>query len=428
MDRGDYTEAVIEPCRLGAKDAAARIERGELSARALVESCLARVATREPEVQAWSFVNQEAVFSQILQAEKAAPLHGIPVGVKDIFDTCDMPTEYGSRIYAGHRPRADSAPVALTRAAGGVILGKTVTCEFATFVPSRTRNPHNAAHTPGGSSSGSAAAVADFMVPLAFGTQTAGSVIRPGSYCGVVACKPTYNLLPRAGVHPNADSLDTVGIYARSVEDVAFFLEALTRRDDLHGPIDRPRIGACRTWEWELVEPSMAAAFETAARKLDAAELRLPESWRHLREAQTTVIRYEGARSLADEYRRFADRLDPALRQRCEEGYATDARKYQEALLYAARCRAAVSEVFDACDVLIAPAATGEAPRGLGSTGNTAMNVVWTLLHVPCVTVPVGTGPNGLPLGLQVIGRIGDDARTLACARWIEARMRDGRA
>jgi Asp-tRNA(Asn)/Glu-tRNA(Gln) amidotransferase A subunit family amidase len=418
MDRGDYTEPVIEPCRLGAKDAAARIERGELSARALVESCLARVATREPEVQAWSFVNQEAVFSQILQAEKAVPLRGIPVGVKDIFDTCDMPTEYGSRIYAGHRPRADSAPVALTRAAGGVVLGKTVTCEFATFVPSRTRNPHNAAHTPGGSSSGSAAAVADFMVPLAFGTQTAGSVIRPGSYCGVVACKPTYNLLPRAGVHPNADSLDTVGIYARSVEDVAFFLEALTRRDDLHGEADRPRIGACRTWEWELVEPSMAVAFETAARKLDAAELRLPESFRSLREAQGTIIRYEGARSLADEYRRYADRLDPALRQRCEEGYATDGRKYQQALLYAARCRAAVSEVFGDCDVLIAPAATGEAPKGLGSTGNTAMNVVWTLLHVPCVSVPVG---------LQVIGRIGDDARTLACARWIEARMKDGR-
>jgi Asp-tRNA(Asn)/Glu-tRNA(Gln) amidotransferase A subunit family amidase len=428
MDRGDYTEPVIEPCRLGAKDAAARIERGELNARELVESCLARIAAREPEVQAWAFANQDAVLSQLNDIEKAAPLRGVPVGVKDIFDTCDMPTEYGSRIYAGHRPRADSAPVALTRAAGGVILGKTATCEFATFVPSRTRNPHNAAHTPGGSSSGSAAAVADFMVPLAFGTQTAGSVIRPGSYCGVVACKPTYNLLPRAGVHPNADSLDTVGIYARSVEDAAFFLEALTRRDDLHGTISRPRIGACRSFEWELVEPPMAAAFETAAKKLDAAEFRLPESFRSLREAQGTVIRYEGARSLADEYRRFADRLDPALRQRCEEGYATDGRKYQEALIYAARCRAAVNEAFGDCDVLIAPAATGEAPRGLGSTGNVAMNVVWTLLHVPCVSVPVDTGPNGLPLGIQVVGRIGDDARTLACARWIEARMKESRA
>jgi amidase len=423
MDRGDYTEPLMEPCRLGAKEAAARIERGELSARSLIESCLERIAAREREIQAWTFVNDQAVLAQLHHIEKTAPLRGVPVGVKDIFDTCDMPTEYGSRIYAGHRPRADSAPVALARAAGGVILGKTVTCEFATFVPSRTRNPRNTAHTPGGSSSGSAAAVADFMVPLAFGTQTAGSVIRPGAYCGVVACKPSYNLLPRAGVHPNADSLDTIGVYARSVEDVAFFLDALTGRDDLQGRIDRPRIGACRTWEWELVEPPMAAAFETAAKQLDAGELRLPESWRRLREAQATIIRYEGARSLADEYRRFADRLDPALRLRCEDGYATDARDYQKALSYAARCRAASSEVFGDCDVLVAPAATGEAPKGLGSTGNVAMNVVWTLLHVPCVSVPIGVGPNGLPLGLQVIGRVGEDARTLACARWIEARM-----
>ena len=419
---------MIEPCRLGAKEAAARIERGELSARGLLESCLERIGAREAEVQAWTFLDREAALSQLNHVGEAGPLRGVPIGVKDIFDTHDMPTEYGSRIYAGHRPRADSAPVALARAAGGVILGKTVTCEFATFVPSRTRNPHNAAHTPGGSSSGSAAAVADFMVPLAFGTQTSGSVIRPGSYCGVVACKPTYNLLPRAGVHPNADSLDTIGVYARSVEDVAFFLEALTGRTDLQGRIDRPRIGACRTWEWGLVEPPMAPAFETAAKKLDAGELRLPESWRNLREAQATIIRYEGARSLADESRRFADSLDPALRRRCEEGYATDARKCQDALSYAARCRAALSDAFGDCDVLIAPAATGEAPEGLGSTGNVAMNVVWTLLHVPCVSVPMGVGPNGLPLGLQVIGRIGEDARTLACARWIEARMKENRA
>ena len=419
---------MIEPCRLGAKEAAARIERGELSARSLVESCLERIAAREAEVQAWSFLNRETVFSQLHQAEEAAPLRGVPVGVKDIFDTYDMPTEYGSRIYAGHRPRADSAPVALARAAGGVILGKTVTCEFATFVPARTRNPRDPARTPGGSSSGSAAAVADFMVPLAFGTQTAGSVIRPASYCGVVACKPTYNLLPRAGVHPNADSLDTIGVYGRSVEDVAFFLDALTGRADLQGRVDRPRIGACRTWEWELVEAPMASAFDTAAKKLDAAELRLPESWRGLRDAQATIIRYEGARSLADEYRRFAGSLDPALRRRCEEGLATDARKYQEALAYAARCRAAMSEAFGDRDVLIAPAATGEAPEGLGSTGNVAMNVVWTLLHAPCVSVPIGLGPCGLPLGLQVIGRIGVDARSLACARWIEARTKENRA
>jgi len=425
MDRGDYTEPVMEPCRLGARQAAARIERGELTAQGLLQSCFERIAEREPEVQAWSFVDQEAVLSQLNHIQQSAPLRGLPAGVKDIFDTFDMPTQYGSRIYLGHRPRADSAPVALTRAAGGSILGKTVTCEFATFVPGKTRNPHNPAHTPGGSSSGSAAAVADFMVPLAFGTQTSGSVIRPASYCGVVACKPTYNLLPRAGVHPNADSLDTVGVYGRSVEDVAFFLEALTRRNDLQGSVDRPRIGACHTFEWELVEAPMAAAFEAAARKLDAAQFHLPDSWRGLREAQGIIIRYEGARSLADEYRRFADLLDPALRRRCEEGYAANARQYQDALSYAARCRHALAEAFGDCDVLVAPAATGEAPKGLGSTGNVAMNVVWTLLHAPCVSVPMGRGPNRLPLGLQVVGRIGEDARTLACARWIEARLKD---
>jgi Asp-tRNA(Asn)/Glu-tRNA(Gln) amidotransferase A subunit family amidase len=422
MDRGDYTEAVIEPCRLGAKEAAALIERGELTQERLVQSCLERIGSREPVVQAWAFLDPDSVLAQ---PAASGPLHGVPVGVKDIFDTFDMPTQYGSRIYLGHRPRADSAPVALTRAAGGTILGKTVTAEFATFVPGKTRNPHNPAYTPGGSSSGSAAAVADFMLPLAFGTQTAGSHIRPASYCGIVACKPTYNLLPRAGVHPNADSLDTVGVYGRTIEDAAFFLEALTGRSDLHGTFDQPRIGACRTFEWELVEPPMAAAFESAARKLDARELRLPESFRGLREAHGIVIRYEGARSLADEYRRFRDLLDPGLRQRCDEGYAIEGPVYQQALLYAARCRCALNDAFGDFDVLIAPAATGEAPKGLASTGNTAMNVVWTLLHVPCVAVPMSRGSNGLPLGLQVIGRIGDDARTLAAARWIESQLKD---
>jgi Asp-tRNA(Asn)/Glu-tRNA(Gln) amidotransferase A subunit family amidase len=410
---------VIEPYRLGAKEAADRIERGELSAQRLARSCLERIAEREPAVQAWAFLAQEIVYGE------RAPLRGVPLGVKDIFDTFDMPTEYGSPIYHGHRPRADCAPVALARAAGATVLGKTVTAEFATFVPGKTRNPHHPGHTPGGSSSGSAAAVADSMVPLAFGTQTAGSVIRPGSYCGVVACKPTYNLLPRAGVHPNADSLDTVGVYARSVEDIAFFLQALTGRSDLEGTVDRPRIGACRTWEWDLVEAPMAAAFDTVSNKLDAGEARLPDSFKGLRDAHGTVIRYEGARALADEYRRFRDLLDPGLRRRCEEGYAIDGRAHQEALGYAMRCRAALEGAFDDHDVLIAPAATGEAPKGLGSTGDTSMNVVWTLLHVPSVCVPMGKGANGLPLGLQVVGRIGDDARTLACAAWIQSQLKD---
>lgn len=423
MDRGDYTEPVIEPHRLGAKEAAALIEGGELKPQTLVRSCLERIAARESQVQAWAFLDETHALSQLESVH--GPLCGVPVGVKDIFDTYDMPTQYGSRIYLGHRPRADSAPVALTRAAGGVILGKTVTAEFATFVPGKTRNPHNPAYTPGGSSSGSAAAVADFMVPLAFGTQTAGSVIRPGSYCGVIACKPTYNFLPRAGVHPNADSLDTVGVYARSVEDVSFFLSSLTGRKDLNETLERPRVAFCRTFEWELVEPPMAAAFEAACRKLDLNELRLPDSFRRLRAAHTSILRFEGARALADEYRRFRELLDPALKRRCDEGYAIEWPEYEEALRYALRCRCVLSEAFGEFDVLVAPAATGEPPKGLGSTGDVAMNVVWTLLHTPCVSLPIGQGPNGLPLGVQVIGRIGDDARTLACAQWIHSRLKE---
>jgi Asp-tRNA(Asn)/Glu-tRNA(Gln) amidotransferase A subunit family amidase len=412
----------MEPNRLGAKEAARLIERGELKAQALLRGCFERIAAREPEVKAWAWLDEKQAFAQLESVR--APLHGVPVGAKDIFDTFDMPTQHGSRIYLGHRPRADSAPVALTRRAGGVILGKTVTAEFATFVPGATHNPHDLSRTPGGSSSGSAAAVADFMVPLAFGTQTAGSVIRPGSYCGVVAYKPTYNMLPRAGVKANSDSLDTVGVYGRRVEDVAFFAAALTARADLATSIERPRIAMCRTWEWEHVQPEMAAAFEEVKNRLNAPELKLPDALKGVRAAHTAILWYEGARALADEYRRFPELLDPGLRKRVEGGFAIEGREYAAALQLAAKSRAMLDEVFGDYDVLLAPAATGEAPKGLGSTGDVSMNVVWTLLHTPCVCVPAGRGPNGMPLGLQVIGRIGDDARTLACAHWIEGKLR----
>src|SRR5581483_4542294 len=255
-----------EAFRLGAKQAARLIESGELSAQALVASCRERIAAREPAIKAWTHLASEWPAAQAPRA----PLHGVPVGVKDIFDTHDMPTAYGSPIYEGHRPRTDAAAVALTRRAGGVVMGKTVTAEFATFVPRETRNPHDLSRTPGGSSSGSAAAVADFMVPLAFGTQTAGSLIRPASYCGIFAYKPTYNLLPRAGLKPGADSLDTVGVYARSVEDLGFFAAALTGRRDLEGTLERaPRVGMCRTNEWQRVQPEMRRAFDEAGRTLE---------------------------------------------------------------------------------------------------------------------------------------------------------------
>jgi Asp-tRNA(Asn)/Glu-tRNA(Gln) amidotransferase A subunit family amidase len=382
--------------QFGAKQAAQRIERGELTADKYISACRDRIAERDGDVRAWQFLPGNP------KAEAAGPLRGIPVGVKDIFDTFDMPTEYGSPIYKGHRPPADAAAVALARRAGATVLGKTVTCEFATFVPSQTRNPLDLTRTPGGSSSGSAAAVADFHVPLAFGTQTAGSIIRPGAYCGVVAYKPTYGLLSRAGVKPNAESLDTVGFFARSVEDVAFFMSALSGLAT--GAVEKPRIGSFRT---EL----------KGARPIDIS------NWDKLVETQRTIHRYEGARVIADEFRRSPDKVHPKLRERCELGMAIPLPDYLEAQRYAAECRVRVDELFGGCDVLVAPSATGEAPKGLESTGDTSLNIVWTLLHLPCVSIPWGRGPAGMPLGIQVIGRFGDDARTLACAEWIHSQL-----
>ena len=425
---------MIEPNRLSAVDAARLIARRELSAETLARSCLDRIAARDADVRAWAWVDRELAlgYARALDAAPASgALHGVPVGVKDIFDTHDMPTEYGSTIYAGHRPRADSAPVALTRRAGGLVLGKTVTTEFATFVPGRTRNPHDLARTPGGSSSGSAAAVADCMIPLAFGTQTAGSLTRPGSYCGVVAYKPTYNTLPRAGVKPNADSLDTVGVFARTVPDAALFVSALSGRADLRverTSLDRPRIGICRTHEWDRVQPEVAQALELAARRLAAAgavvaEVELPGHFKSLHAAHGAILRYEFARSLCDEFVRHRASLSAGLQERCSQGFALDAGEYVRARALAAECRAAVDTPFGDCDCLLSPAATGEAPTGLDSTGNPSLNVVWTLLHTPTVSIPCGVGPNRMPLGLQAIGRIGDDARTLACADWIHSRL-----
>jgi Asp-tRNA(Asn)/Glu-tRNA(Gln) amidotransferase A subunit family amidase len=414
-------------------EAARRIARRETTSEALVRACLERIAERDAAVQAWQFVDPELALAQARALDRSAtrgPLHGVPLGAKDVFETHDMPTEHGSAAYVGNRPRCDAATLATARHAGMVVLGKTVTTELATHVPSRTRNPHNLEHTPGGSSAGSAAAVADFMVPLATGTQTVGSTIRPASFCGVVGYKPTFNLLSRAGVKVEGDSLDTVGLFARSVLDVAAYagIEANDRR-----LIELPRAGAglrvglCRTFQWEYAQAETEAAFERAAKELAAAgakvsEVALPPRFQGLREAHWTVFVFEMRRSFADEHLR-ARKLSASLAERWEEGSRVDGETYQRAQALGAECRAVLPEAFGACDVLLVPSARGEAPRGLQSTGDPVMNQVWTFLHVPAVTVPVATGPNGLPVGLQIVGRIGDDARTLAAAHWIHGVM-----
>src|SRR5579859_8173471 len=420
--------------RLSAAEAAARLSSGALTAEQLTRDCLDRIEERA-SVKAWIHLDPDYALAQARAADRAGRpglLAGLPIGVKDIIDTVDMPTGHGSPIYRGNRPFADAACVVLTRMAGGTILGKTVTTEFANRFPGATVHPHNPAHTPGGSSSGSAAGVADFMIPLAFGTQTAGSVIRPASYCGVVGYKPTYNTLPRAGFKPDADTLDTVGVFGRKVADVALFAAALPGRPELQArPAAPARIGFCRTYEWNRARPETVAALESAASKLSAAgarvaELTLPERFARLLAAQITVLWYEVAHNLADEFMRHPDKLSAQLRERCEKGFACDPETYSDALALGRECRDRLADAFDGCDVLLAPSAPGEAPAGLAATGDPVMNQVWTFLHAPCVTIPAAKGPNELPVGVQIVGRIGDDARTLAVAQWVQERLQKG--
>ena len=417
-----------------ARDLAARLAAYELTVHAVIEAHLERIRERDPLIHAWTAVDAEAALERARALDGGpvvGPLHGLPIGVKDVVDTARFPTEYGSPIYRGHRPTADAECVAAAERAGAILLGKTATTEFATFQPTATVNPRNPAHTPGGSSSGSAAAVADCMVPLAFGTQTFGSVIRPASYCGIVGYKPTFGTLPRAGVKLLAESLDTVGVFARTVEDAAFFAGALARDESLlqlSDVVEPLRIGMCRTHDWDAVEPAARAAFDDAARALadagaSVSVVDLPAPFAELRAANVEIYGYELARNLAWERDTHPELLSERLREDIDAGRRIDQGRYRSAQRLARACRESFPAVLGECDVLITPSTTGEAPRGLDSTGSPIMNRLWTLLHVPAVTVPAGAGPNGLPLGLQVVGRRSDDARTLAAAAWIHTRL-----
>jgi len=418
---------------------AARLAARELTARAVVEAHLERIRERDPTIRAWTVIDADAALERARILDDGpivGPLHGLPVGVKDVIDTARFVTEYGSPIYRGHRPPADADCVAAAERAGAIVLGKTATTEFATFQPTATRNPRNYAHTPGGSSSGSAAAVADFMVPLALGTQTFGSVIRPASYCGIVGYKPTFGTIPRTGVKTLAESLDTVGVFARTVHDAALFVGALTGSASLLSLpdiVEPPWIGICRTPNWDAVEEPARAALEAAARTLAGAGalisfVELPAPFVELDAANVQIYGYELARNLAWERHAHPAALSERLVADIDAGSRVGADRYESAQRLARACREAFPDAMHGCDVLLTPSTTGEAPRGLESTGSPIMNRLWTLLHVPTVNVPAGVGPNGLPLGLQVVGRSSDDARTLAVAAWIHARLDEARA
>ena len=419
-----------EPFRLTASEAVRAIEAGRLTSMTLIESCLDRIAAREAEVRAFAHLDPDQVRRAAASAPHG-PLRGLPVGVKDVLDTADMPTGYGSPIWSGWQPRADAAAVAWTRAAGGVVIGKTVTTEFATRKPGPTANPHNLAHTPGGSSSGSAAGVADGFFPFAFGTQTAGSVIRPAAFCGVVGYKPSFGLIGRSGMKLMAESLDTIGVLARSVADCALLAGAVSGRDlgDPDRKPDRaPRIGVCRTPMWDRAEPETQALLPRCAEALAKAgafvvERDLPAAFAELEAAHPIVMNAESARSMGWELAQARPRISDELLGRLDFGLAQDDAAMQGAYAVFRRTQDAFPAVMEGLDVLLTPSAPGEAPEGRGWTGDPMFNLLWTSLHVPCVTVPAGLGRNGLPLGAQLVGLRGDDRAVLGWAQWVAAAL-----
>jgi Asp-tRNA(Asn)/Glu-tRNA(Gln) amidotransferase A subunit family amidase len=403
-----------------------------MKSETLVTACLERIAQRDREVHAWAFVDPERALAEARARDREAPrsaLHGVPVGIKDVIDTADMPTEYNSPIYRGHQPNWDAACVALLRRAGCVILGKTATTEFANNHPAPTRNPHNLAHTPGGSSSGSAAAVADRMVPLALGTQTGGSVIRPGAYCGVAACKPSFGSINRAGLKFVSESLDTIGVFARKVDELGPLLHILTGRAITEGQKSKPRIGLCRTPRWSDADRETQANLERAAQALAKAgaqvrDFDLPKGSEALFDRHSAVMGYESARALAWEYTRFPEQISANLRPRLEAGWRVTRQDYDEVRGIARACRRQLAEQLREVDFLLTPSAASAAPASLASTGSPVFNRAWTLFGVPCVTLPFGAAASGLPLGVQLVGAFDQDMALLEWAKWAERQLR----
>jgi Asp-tRNA(Asn)/Glu-tRNA(Gln) amidotransferase A subunit family amidase len=417
-----------------ATEIAGRIAARAITAEAVVGDCLARIAAREPAIHAFAHVDPELALQAARALDRGSvrgALHGVPIGIKDVIDTADQPTQMGSPIYRGHRPACDGACVALLRAAGAVILGKTVTAEFAGMTPGPTVNPHNPTHTPGGSSSGSAAAVADFMLPAALGTQTGGSVLRPAAYCGVIGYKPTFGAFNRAGLKFAAESLDTIGLMARSIDDIALISSVLLGgRPDAPAALGAaPKIGLCRTPLWDTAEPETKHAVEDAAARLAKAgaamrEVVLPADFAGLKTAaRETINNYERSKSMAAEWASHRDLISAKLKRCIELGMEMPYQDYLAAITLGESCRARLPDVFEGFDVLLAPCVQGEAPVGLASTGDPGFQAIWTILHVPTMSLPTHRGPRGLPVGIQLIARRHDDQRLFACARWVWERL-----
>ena len=435
---------------LSAAQAAQQIRDGKLTSEEVVQACLERIRVLEPKIQAWTFLDEEHALAQARalderkrNGEPLGPLHGVPLGLKDIIDTADMPTENGTAVHKGRTPRDDAAVVRMLRAAGAVILGKTVTTECAYFNPGKTRNPHNPEHTPGGSSSGSAAAVGAGMVPLALGSQTAGSVIRPAAFCGAHGFKPTHGLIPRSGILQLSRTLDHVGLFARSVDDLALLLEQLAGYDE-RDPDTRPRariafqqicneepplepmLAFIKTPHWERTDADTKEAFaelqDTLGKQIEEVELfpSATEAW----DWHRTIMEAEMAANLEPLWLAGKDKLSEKLRGLIERGREVRAVDHQRALRRIAPTVESLDDLFmQRYDAILTAPALGTAPKGLGSTGDPVFCSVWTLLGMPAITLPLMQGENGLPLGVQLVGRKGYDARLLRTARWLEKKV-----
>jgi len=434
---------------LSACDARALIETGALTSCELVEACLARIDELEPSIGAWTHLDREMALQQAHAADEfrksgraLGALHGLPIGIKDIIDTADYPTERGTVLHQGRQPERDATLVALLKEAGAIILGKTVSTELAVYAPGKTRNPHNPEHTPGGSSSGSAAAVACAMVPLSVGTQTNGSVIRPAAYCGVYGYKPSFARISRHGVLEQSPPLDTIGVFARSLPDLALLADVLMRfdaQDSVMKPVAPPRIADLMVTEvpvnphfafirssvWEQVEAVtkdalrelIEATNEIQPKAIDIVDM--PESFDALHEDHRRVMEADLARSFADEYRRGKEQLSDVLRDMIERGQQVSDADYQQALAHMQDYNAFLSEVFEDYDAILTPATPGPAPAGIEATGSPVMNTIWTFCGTPAINLPILQSPEGLPMGVQVIGEKNDDARLFRSTRWL---------
>ena len=404
-----------------------RVQPGDV-----VKDCLARINVREPLVQAFTYLNQENALIQAEALDRSVndnPLYGIPVGIKDIMNTSDMPTTMGSPIFSNYRPTRDCSCVAMLRDAGAVLPGKTETTEFAYFCPGKTRNPHALTHTPGGSSMGSAAAVADKMLPYAVGSQTAGSVIRPAAYCGVVGYKSSHGCFSLEGILGLAQNLDSLGFFVRNPRDLLLIIQELQNTQAASSEIRKPpRIGFVRTPHWDQLEPYQKQQIESVCGRLsdlacDVTELEIGPTDGVLTESQVTVMAYEASRSLAGEFQHNRNLLSVQIIDLIESGQNTTFEQYNKAMNIANIWQRKLQDIFEKLDVLITPSALGEAPVGLDATGDPVCNRMWTLLKVPSISLPAGIGPSGLPLGIQLIGKHNEDFQLICNAIWVSERL-----